>query len=602
MRLHLRSVAAGLGLSLAIAAPAGAAGLSARDLGGSVDRLVGQMAKPGAGEVGLKADIDALLDKLEKTTHGFVKFDGADRMDIHREGDAEIADIENAHIAIDPHSAHPSRITLDHIQIRRAPGPDDSLTLDVVLPHEAVARATNGEETTLTLQDAKAKAIIDAKSGRARETLLTVAGARIDDKKTGDWLKFGPLSFSSKLAAGPGGGWSGPIDFALKRIEFSFNEGPASGAIDAIGYKAETAGPDLAALNQVRDKLDALRQNEDIPPQERLDELFDLLPKMYALFSLAKGELTVDGVVVHGKGGETLAAIDKASMGGVLSGLSGDLAAWRVTMQHDGLKLAATLVDPRRVPNHAVLDFGVEDLATGPLRTIVAALSKMREGAPAADKQQATAQMMAAATQLSPVLRLHELAVEAPDVGVKATAEARGSPLKGYNAEGDVSVRGFDALQGLVGDDPPAAYLAVLKEIGTPAKAADGTPRLKFHLTSALGKWLTINGSDMSAWLVGDNGGPGRPRRLHPAAPPMTGDDVRALQQALAEAHVAVPQSGRYDAATAGAVARFQKQHGLNVDGIVDAETRAKLGLKPEPTAPGPGHPPAGPGPKKGPN
>ena len=43
---------------------------------------------------------------------------------------------------------------------------------------------------------------------------------------------------------------------------------------------------------------------------------------------------------------------------------------------------------------------------------------------------------------------------------------------------------------------------------------------------------------------------------------------------------------GVYDGPTALAAARFQKQAGLNVDGVVDAATRDKLGIKPPPAPP----------------
>jgi peptidoglycan hydrolase-like protein with peptidoglycan-binding domain len=66
----------------------------------------------------------------------------------------------------------------------------------------------------------------------------------------------------------------------------------------------------------------------------------------------------------------------------------------------------------------------------------------------------------------------------------------------------------------------------------------------------------------------------------------MKGADVRAVQKALAAARIAAPQTGAYDAATAVAVARFQKQNALNIDGVVDAATRQKLGIKPEPAQP----------------
>jgi peptidoglycan hydrolase-like protein with peptidoglycan-binding domain len=39
-----------------------------------------------------------------------------------------------------------------------------------------------------------------------------------------------------------------------------------------------------------------------------------------------------------------------------------------------------------------------------------------------------------------------------------------------------------------------------------------------------------------------------------------------------------VEEDGEYNSATAAAVARFQKQKGLNVSGAVDAATRQRLG------------------------
>ena len=52
----------------------------------------------------------------------------------------------------------------------------------------------------------------------------------------------------------------------------------------------------------------------------------------------------------------------------------------------------------------------------------------------------------------------------------------------------------------------------------------------------------------------------------------------RGVQRALAAAKIAVDQDGVYSSATAGAVARFQKQNGINVSGVVDAATRQRLG------------------------
>ena len=160
------------------------------------------------------------------------------------------------------------------------------------------------------------------------------------------------------------------------------------------------------------------------------------------------------------------------------------------------------------------------------------------------------------------------------------TAEARGSPLapKGYTASGDLAVRGFDAISKLSGAIPFTEYLSVLQEIGVDGTMPDGTPRLQFHLSSAPGNWIEINGNDVSAWFTGSEAATGQPRLLRPSDPPMRGNDVKSVQRALLAAKISVAQDGEYNSATAGAVARFQKQRGLNVSGVVDAATRRQLG------------------------
>jgi Putative peptidoglycan binding domain len=596
MRVLFGSTAAGLALCLALALPAAAAGPTERDLTGAIDKLAGQAAQSAQAEAGLKGDIEGGLARLEKATQGFVKWDGADQFEVRKEGDAEIADITNAHILIGPRAADAARITLDHLTVRRAPGPDNSRALAFVFPREVVLRAANGEEVKLALKDAAGKSIVDARSGRVREVQFGLAGARLDDKKTGDWITFGPLSLASKLTTAADGSWATPVDLELKGVAFSFSEGPADGTIDRIGYIARSAGPDLAAMNHMRDRLDALQREQDIPPDERLAELGDLLPKLYSLFSLVQGELTVEGAVVHRPKGQPWVSLAKASFGGALTGLSGETAAWRITLKEDGLTLAPATVDPDRVPRHAVLDFGIENIASAALREIIEAALKQRPGASAADKQHAMQAMIGAAATLNPVIRIYDLALDLPKAGVEATAEAKGSPLspKGYSAEGDVAVRGFATLERLLGDAPLARYLPLLHEIGVSTTAADGSPRRKFHLASALGKWLTINGSDVSAWFASERAAAGAPRSLRPATPAMHGPDVVAVQEALAKAHVAAPHDGSYDAATAVAVARFQRHNALNVDGVVDRATREKLGVAPPPQEPD--------GPKKGPN
>src|SRR5207248_4127232 len=151
---------------------------------------------------------------------------------------------------------------------------------------------------------------------------------------------------------------------------------------------------------------------------------------------------------------------------------------------------------------------------TGPLRTILEAIVKGRKEAGNADSQQATAQMIGAAAMLNPVFRIYEAGLKTKDVGIAATAEAKGSPLspKGYSAQADVVVRGFDALPALLGDSPYAQYLPLLKVLGAPGADSD----VKFRLASAPPKWITINGNDVSGWLMGSTSEPGKPRQLRP--------------------------------------------------------------------------------------
>ncbi|MBV8505372.1 MAG: peptidoglycan-binding protein [Alphaproteobacteria bacterium] len=182
---------------------------------------------------------------------------------------------------------------------------------------------------------------------------------------------------------------------------------------------------------------------------------------------------------------------------------------------------------------------------------------------------------------LNPTFHIYDAAIDTDEAGVDLTAEAKGSPLasKGYTASGNVAVRGFDSIAKLSSGIPFAQHLPVLREIGVEGTATDGTPRLQFHLTSAPTNWITINNNDVSAWFDGSETRAGQPRLLRPSDPPMHGTDVKNVQRALAAAEISVEQDGEYDSATAGAVARFQKQNGLNVSGVVDAATRRRLGV-----------------------
>lgn len=69
-----------------------------------------------------------------------------------------------------------------------------------------------------------------------------------------------------------------------------------------------------------------------------------------------------------------------------------------------------------------------------------------------------------------------------------------------------------------------------------------------------------------------------------------SGDSVTAVQQALG-----VASTGSFDRATRSAVRRFQRAHGLDVDGIVGPQTRAALGIDDQAAAKGDAAAPAAP-------
>jgi peptidoglycan hydrolase-like protein with peptidoglycan-binding domain len=66
---------------------------------------------------------------------------------------------------------------------------------------------------------------------------------------------------------------------------------------------------------------------------------------------------------------------------------------------------------------------------------------------------------------------------------------------------------------------------------------------------------------------------------LRLANPNSRGDDVRAVQQAIARAGFPLTADGVFGPATDRAVRQFQASRGLTVDGIVGSQTRRALGV-----------------------
>jgi hypothetical protein len=533
-----------------------------------------------------KTEIGAFLGRLGPSSNGAVKWVGSDTYEVRRDGEVLLATMENARLSLN--TPQPSQLILDRVEIREIARKDEGklIKLALTLPKNIVLRETDGTETKINLTDARADTVVEAESGRGRETLVEIAGVRIDQSKTGTWVRLGPLSMSSKLVAEPSGGWSGPVEFEVKGIEYFLPQGPVGGAIDRIGFTGRSAGPRLNELDKLRHAIDQLQADDSKSPQARGAAFLVTLSTISEPFSTIRGELALEGLTVRSVTGETLVALTKADSTTEITGLDTEQAALRFSISHKGLDLAPSLLENWKVPRRVVLDFGVADLSTQALTNLLHALITATdqrvsgESESEANKQEALQQALGAAAMLNPTFHIYDVAIDTEEVGVDLTAEAHGSPLapKGYTASGDLAVRGFDAIPKLSGGIPFIEYLPVLREIGVEGTAPDGTPRLQFHLTSAPTNWITINKNDVSAWFGGTESMAGQPRLLKPSDPPMRGNDVKSVQRALTDAKISVEQNGEYNSATAGAVARFQKRNGLNVSGVVDAATRHRLG------------------------
>jgi hypothetical protein len=563
---QLRSAVAAIVIALTLAAPARA-------------------AEPGLDR--FKAAIDAFVGRLGSSTNGVVKWVGSDPYEIRGEGDALVAVIPNARLSFQmPRIDH---LTLDRVEIRQIAQTEEGrlIELAILLPREMTLYEADDTETRITLKDATANAVVEAQSGRGRDTAIAIASARIDQTKTGAWVSFGPLSMTSKLVAEPDGGWSAPVEFEVNKIEYFVPWGALGGGIDRIAFGGKSAGPKLDLLNKLRDAVESLQHDDSQSPEARGAALLALLPTLPAPFGTIRGEFAMQGLTVRGVTGEALVSLAKAQSTIELTGLDAEEAGVRFSIGHAGLDLAPSVIEETRVPHRVVFDLGLSNLSTQALTKLLQAGGMMadangtNEGDNEPKKQQAIQQALGAAAMLNPTFHIYDIAVDTEGVGVDLMAEAKGSPLapKGYTAAGDLVIRGFDAIPTLSAGIPFAEYLPVLKELGVEETAPDGSPRLDFHLASAPGKWITINGNDVSAWGTEALAKPGEPRLLKPSDPPMQGNDVRSVQQALAAAKIPAAQDGIYSGSTAAAVARFQKQRGINMSGVVDAETRQRLGM-----------------------
>jgi Putative peptidoglycan binding domain len=525
-----------------------------------------------------RAEIDAVVSGLAPGSSGILEWVGADPFEVRRDGDTLVAVITGARLTL--HTDDVLHLVLDHLEVREtaARNGGDTRDLTVLLPKQVTFAEEDGTETKLTVTDGRVDAVIDARSGRTWDTGLAVAAMRFDHPKTGAGISAGPLAVTSKLVTEPDGRWQVPSEFELNNVEFSFPQGPNSGAIERIAFSGISAGPRVAEFERLRDTLGVPEKDRAASPDARLARLLAVLPTIPSVFGTVRGSAVLEGLSVRDGAGEPLALLTKAEFTTGASGFDGDTGALRFTIREDGLQLAAPLVDARLVPRSAILDFGVENLDTAALSTLLRAAALTRGGGEAEQQQQ----IFGALAMLNPVWRIYEIAIDTEDAGAELTAEAKGSPLSpaAYTADGDLVVRGWNVLPKLAVDTPLIEYLPFLEEFAEAAKAPDGSPRLKFHMASAPRKMAMINGNDVSLWFEEGEPSSGQPRLLKPAEPPLHGADVTEVQGALAAARLPVEQDGVYRLSTATAVARFQKQKGLNVSGVVDAATRLALGLR----------------------
>lgn len=531
-----------------------------------------------------KAEIDAFIGRLAPTTNGVVRWVASDAYDLRRDGDALIAVINNISLSL---GSGGDRLVIDGIEIRQVGQKENGKLIELAmqLPKAMILKEADGAETRITLQNATASAAIEAQSGRGRESTVKIASARLEQADTGARVTFGPLSLSSTLNSEADQSWSGPVELAVRDLEFSLPQVPVAGGISGIAFHGRSAGPSLERIDRLRETIDGMGAADGQPSDARAAAIFAALSSLAAPFSSIAGDLAVDGVAARGITGEPLMALAKAGVTISLTGLDGTEAGLRFAVRHDGLELAPSILDPSKVPHRARFDLAVEHISTEALARLLRAAGTIAEADGRDENEpkqrQAIEQILGAAALLNPTLQVQDIAVDTADFGIQLTGEATGSLLAptDYTAVGDVAVRGFENITKFSSGSGFAEYLPVLKELGQQQEASDGMPRTLFHLASAPPKWLTINGNDVDAWFDGPDVQANKPRTLLLADPPMEGEDIRRVQRALTAAKFAVDEDGVYRSGTAGAVARFQKQNGMNVSGVVDAATRQRLGI-----------------------
>jgi hypothetical protein len=391
---------------------------SASRLGSAVAAIIVglALATPARGEEPdldrLKAEIDAFLGRLGASSNGVVKWAGSDPYEIRREGGALVAVIANARLSFATQQV--GHLTLDRVEIRQIGQREDGKLIELALslPKEMTLSEADGTETKIALKDASVNALVEAGSGRGRETTVKIAGTRIDQAKTGAWVSVGPISMASKLVGEPDGGWSGPVEFEVNEIAYFIPQGPVGGGINRIVFKGNSDGRRLDGLDKLREAIETLQNDDSQPPEARGAAFLAVLPTIAAPFGTMRGELSLDGLTVRSVTGEALVSLAKAGTTTEITGLDTEKASIRFSIRHEGLDLAPSLLEETKVPHRVVLDLGVGDLSTQALRKLLQAVGAMaaesgtREDESQQKKQQGMQQVLGAVAMLNPTFHI----------------------------------------------------------------------------------------------------------------------------------------------------------------------------------------------------
>ena len=182
---------------------------------------------------------------------------------------------------------------------------------------------------------------------------------------------------ASKLVAEPNGGWSGPVDFEVRNIECFVPQAPVGGAIERIAFSGKSAGPSLDALEKLRETIDGLQAEGNRSPESRGASLLAALTSIAAPFGSLSGDFAMDGLIVRNLTGEALVSLAKAGTAFTMTGLDSETAAFRLSVRHDGLDLAPSVLEAAKVPHRALFDLGISDISTQAVGRLLRAAATM---------------------------------------------------------------------------------------------------------------------------------------------------------------------------------------------------------------------------------